>query len=188
MISGIEEKPVLFPFLSVKGAHNQHNFLADVAVAHYFGLTQQDILKGQKELKLPENRLQFIEKKGVLFINDAYNASEDSVQAALDAMPEPIKGGRTIFVFGGIVELGKFSFDCHQSIGLYALKVCDAIYCFGEDCLPIIECFKEAKKTVVFVKNRDELIPVLKQDIKQNDVVLLKGSNAKGLYTLLDEL
>lgn len=176
------------PLLEIPGAHNRHNFLAAVSVARHFGMSWDEIRLAQSVLELPERRLQFVEKFGAVFVNDAYNASEMSMKAALNSLPVPKQGGRRIAFFGGIVELGKFSEDCHRSVGRYALDHVDALFCFGTDCLPMFEEWTLAGKPVVWAQERAELVAALKQQLKAGDVVLLKGSRAKGVCKVLDEL
>lgn len=180
--------PKTLPILPVPGRHNQHNFLAAVAVARQFGLTWEEIESSITTLELPEKRLQFIEKFGALFINDAYNASEMSIKAALDSLPEPKAGGKRIAVLGEIVELGKFSEGCHRAVGEYALDKVDSMLCYGKGCLPIMESWKAAGRPVVWGEERAEIVNALRERLQPGDVVLLKGSRSKAVCKVLDEL
>lgn len=179
---------VKLPMLSVPGAHNRHNFLAAIAVARHYGLSWEEIQEAQASLELPERRLQAVEKNGVLFINDSYNASEQSMKAALDFLQQTKSGGRKIAFLGGMVELGKFSEGCHRAVGKYALSKVDQMFCFGEDCLPIFEEWKAVNRPIVWAKNREELAVALSKEIRSGDVVLLKGSRAKEVWKILDDL
>ena len=89
-------------------------------------------------LTIPEGRGTKVERKGVLFINDAYNAAASSVKGALAAMPQPQEGGRRIAVLAEMPELGKFSEQCHQEVGAFALDYIDALYCIGEVTKPMV--------------------------------------------------
>lgn len=176
------------PLLSIPGAHNRHNYLAAINVARYFGMTWEEIRAAQASLELPERRLQFTEKFGALFVNDAYNASELSMIAAFNSLPDPKPGSKRIAFLGGIVELGKFSEGCHRAVGKYALDHVDIMLCFGTDCLPIVEEWQSAGRHVVWAAERKELMPALRQQLQNGDVVLLKGSRAKGVWKVLEEL
>lgn len=187
-IKDTSQSIVELPLLNVAGAHNHHNFLAAVMIARYFGMSWKEIEAAQSHLELPERRLQFIEKNGVLFVDDAYNASEMSIKAALNSLPLPKPGGKRIAFLGGIVELGKFSENCHRAVGKYALGHVDLMLCFGVDCLPIYEEWTQAGRTVIWAREREELVAVLQQQLKPGDVVLLKGSRAKGVWKVLEEL
>lgn len=182
------QAPGRLPLLSIPGAHNRHNFLAALNVARYFGMTWEEIKAAQTSLELPERRLQFIEKYGALFVNDAYNASELSMIAAFNSLPNPKPGSKRIAFLGGIVELGKFSEGCHRAVGKHALDHIDLMLCFGTDCLPIFEEWQSAGRPVVWASERNELMPALRQRLQAGDVVLLKGSRAKGVWKVLEEL
>lgn len=176
------------PFLSLPGIHNTHNFLAAVALAREIGVSFQEIKSAISSLKLPEKRLQFVEKYGALFVNDAYNASEVSIKAALDSLPKPKLGAKRIAVLGEIVELGKFSKMCHSSVADYALSRVDHMLCYGMGCIPILECWKAANRPVVWALERSEIVMALRELLESGDVVLLKGSNATGASKVLEEL
>lgn len=176
------------PLLHLPGDHNRHNFLAAVAVARSFGLSFEEIQDSVKTLILPERRLQIIEKFGAIFVNDSYNASELSMKAALNSLPTPKAGRKKIAVFGGMVELGKFSDQCHRAVGEYALNHVDLMLCFGNDCLPIYECWHSVGRPVVWTKDRQGTVEALRTHLEAGDVVLLKGSRLKGVWKVLDEL
>lgn len=178
----------LLPQLHLPGKHNRHNFLAAVAVARYFGLDWDEIRNRQDLLALPERRLQFIERDGVTFINDAYNASELSMKAALETMPQPHSGGRRIAVLGGMVELGKFSADCHKAVGLHALGYVDLLFCFGEESKLMEEVWRLAGRQAIWREERSQIVSLLREILKPGDVVLLKGSRSKEVNKVLEEL
>ncbi|HEV8051181.1 MAG TPA: UDP-N-acetylmuramoyl-tripeptide--D-alanyl-D-alanine ligase [Parachlamydiaceae bacterium] len=181
-------KPVHLPYLSIPGMHNRHNFLAAVAIARNLGMEWEEIKSAQSTLGLPERRLEIIEKQGVVFVNDAYNASEMSMKSALDSLPQPRTGGKKIAFLGGMVELGKFSIQCHQSVAKHALNRVDMMFCFGDDCLPMVEEWKSAGRPVIWTKERDELVSELCHQMQPGDVVLLKGSRSKGVCKVLEML
>ena len=170
------------------GEHNLSNLLAAVAVARYFGMTWEEINAGASDLLLPEKRLQIVKHQDKIFVNDSYNAAEQSIKAALLAMPEPEGRGRKIAVLGSMRELGKFSASCHASVGKYALDKVDLMYCLGEECLPIRAVWQNAGRPVKFFHHRQELALALKADLQQSDVILLKGSRPWELWKLLEEL
>lgn len=183
-----KEETATLSLLDLPGKPASHNFLAAITIARHFGMTWEEIRQAQAMLKLPERRLQFIEKFGALFINDSYNASEMSVKAALSALPEPKPGCKRIAVLGGMVELGRFSEQCHHAVGEYALDHIDQMLCFGEECLPILSCWQKAGRPVVWTPDRQGVVAALRERLQPGDVVLLKGSRLKGVWKVLDEL
>lgn len=183
-----QKEIVRLPVLNLRGDHNRHNFLAAALVAHHCGLSWDDIRATMSQLTLPERRLQIIEKFGAVFVNDSYNASEVSLKAALSSLPQPQHPGKKIAVIGEMLELGKFSRQCHREVGQFALTKVDSMLCLGEGCAPIYECWQDAGRPVFWSQDRGEVIEALRKQLAPNDVVLLKGSRAKGLWKVLEEL
>lgn len=183
-----EAEEVTLGPIPIPGKHNLHNLLGAITVARYFKIDWEDIKRAISSLALPERRLQFVRHQGILFLNDSYNASELSVKAALETLPSPGAKGKKVAVLGSMLELGKFSYDCHYRVGEHALKYVEQMYCLGEECLPIVEVWKKAKRSVNFFHHRTDLVASLKKDLQSGDVVLLKGSRSKELWKVLDEL
>lgn len=180
--------PLLLP-----GKHNHVNALAAVAVARYFEMPWEAIVRGVNKLALPERRLQMISKNGVTFVNDSYNASEVSLKAALTSLPEQASGGKKIAVIGEMLELGKFSTKCHEEVARTALRTVDHLLCMGKECAPMHELWTKSGKPVYWLderseKNRALLVQELKKLILPGDVVLLKGSRSNQLWKILEEI
>lgn len=183
-----EKETVHLGPLPIPGKHNLHNLLAAIAVARYFKVDWQLIKEGISRLELPERRLQFVRRNEILFLNDSYNATELSVKAALETLPKPEGQGRKIAVLGSMMELGKFSDDCHHRVGEHALEHVEELFCLGDECAPICDVWKKAGRPVSWFKSRAELVASLKEKLKPSDIVLLKGSRSKELWKVLDEI
>lgn len=174
--------------LKIPGLHNLHNFLGAVAVARCLKMEWDEINHASKTLTLPERRLEMIEKYGATFINDSYNASEASLKAALESLPDPKPGGKKIAVIGEMLELGKFSDQCHEIVGKFALERVDRLLCLGENCKSIKDVWQAAGRPVELFMERADVVHALKNELQAGDVVLLKGSRAKALWKVLDEI
>lgn len=188
--SPLERSTHAITTMKLPGRHNRHNLLASIVVARYFSIPWKEIEQSISRLTLPEKRLQFVRipHKEMLFINDAYNASEPSVKSALEILPAPQGRGRKIAVLGSMMELGKFSDECHRRVGEFALHYVDRMYCLGKECQPIYEIWKQAGKPVELFLERSELMEALRSTLKAEDVILLKGSRSKELWKVLEEL
>lgn len=180
------EDNISLPSLALAGKHNRHNLLAAVAVARSLQISWEEITQAIPLLALPERRLQTVEKSGIVFINDSYNASSVSVKAALAALPRPKAGGKRIAVIGEMLELGKFSERCHRDVGETALQKVDHLLCLGKECSPMQEIWKQSDKEASLFNTLSELIVALKKLVGAGDVVLLKGSRSKELWKVLD--
>lgn len=173
--------------LPVAGLHNRHNMLAAAATAYELGVTWEEMARAVPLLTLPERRLQVVQKNGVCFINDAYNAPPAAVVAALMSMPIPQSGGRRVAVLGTMPDLGKFSDACHREVGARALEAVDELYCLGKECAPMQEAWKEAGRSANWYLDRAPLLTALRKNLRPGDVVLIKGANTKQMWQLIDE-
>ncbi len=69
--------------------------------------------------------------KDTLIIDDSYNASPLSMQAALETLRDLPTAGRKIAVLGDMLELGKYSIEAHESIGKLAGGIADILLTVG---------------------------------------------------------
>jgi UDP-N-acetylmuramoyl-tripeptide--D-alanyl-D-alanine ligase len=177
-----------FDPLPVPGRHNLHNFLAAVSIARTLGLSWDEIRCGAAKLHLPDKRFQILSLRGATFVNDAYNACEVSMKAALDSLPAPKTGGKRIACLGEMGELGSFSEQCHREVAKKSLENIDVMLCLGEGCIPIVKCWEEAKRPVFFFQDRTKLVEKLRELLNEGDTVLVKGSNFKQMWKVIEEL
>ncbi len=184
----MQEKSGISPSFSLPFAatHLCENFAGAAAVARYLGMSWEEI--AQQATKLTPYKLRFerVEREGVVFINDCYNANPISMRAAFANLPKPKAGGRTIGVLGTMVELGAHSEASHRAIGEEALNIFDHLFCFGKESLPIVETFSRSKKPAEFFLDIDLLRARLFSHLKAGDVVLIKGSNSMALWRVLE--
>lgn len=173
---------------NILGDHNIHNYLAAVAVAKEMGMDFEEIMRASKHLKLPPKRMERVERGGVVFINDAYNATEKSMAAALISLPKAKEGGKKIAVLGDMKELGKFAYEMHKNVAELALKHVDTLLCIGDDCKVMNEIWQSANRETHFFKTKEALVSHLKLIISSGDVVLVKGSRSHQLDLIIDEL
>lgn len=183
---GAESTFLPAPF--VPGRHNIHNFLAAAIVARECGMSWEYIKDAIPFLKLPEKRMEIFEKNGIVFVNDSYNASAISVKAALCSLPTPRNGGRKIAVLGAMLELGKFSEECHREVGEFALRHVEQMFCVGKECLPVEKCWLKEGMPVKWREEISGMIDVLRKELRAGDVVLVKGSRASGIEGVLHDL
>ncbi|PLR95553.1 UDP-N-acetylmuramoyl-tripeptide--D-alanyl-D-alanine ligase [Bacillus sp. T33-2] len=107
------------PFhLPVLGTHNILNALSAMLAAEFFGIPLEDMDKGFSGLKLTNMRMELVEgAKGEKIINDAYNASPTSMNAAIELVSN-LSGYKTkILVLGDMLELGPQEEEYHYNIG-----------------------------------------------------------------------
>ncbi|MCH5321708.1 MAG: UDP-N-acetylmuramoyl-tripeptide--D-alanyl-D-alanine ligase, partial [Eubacterium sp.] len=98
------------------GIHNVYNALSAFAVGYFLDIDPQlsaDALKSY----VPEGmRQKSVSHGGVTFIEDCYNASPDSMKAAINTLSDT-KGNKKIAVLSDMLELGDYSKTAHKEVG-----------------------------------------------------------------------
>ncbi|GAB3609539.1 UDP-N-acetylmuramoyl-tripeptide--D-alanyl-D-alanine ligase [Humibacter ginsengiterrae] len=179
----------------VLGEHHVANALAAASAAHALGVGIDDIVAGLESVTRAERwRMEVMGgARGVTIINDAYNASPDSMAAALKTLvqlrePE----GRAIAVLGEMSELGEASGAEHDRIGLLAVRLgVDQVVVVGAGARRMhISTINEGSwdGESVFVETQDEAYELLESLLRNGDTVLVKSSNSAGLRHLGDRL
>ena len=172
--------------LPFHATHLCEDFMAAAAAARILGVSWDEIISQAAKLTVYKARFEQIEKDGILFINDAYNANPTSMRAAFANLPKPEKGGRRIGVIGTMVELGSNSELYHREIGQEALAHFDHLLCIGKECLPMIEIFAKQGRSAEHFADLASLQERLTSLAQPKDVVLIKGSNSVKLWQILE--
>ena len=125
-------------------------------------------------------------------IDDAYNASPDSMRAAIDVLCDYKCEGRKIAVLGDMFELGENSRKYHRELGEYIRdKKIDEVVVVGKDSMEIKKAIDECPdsycKAYSFSDN-EEVSIYLMAIMKPEDVVLIKGSNGMKLNEVVNIL
>ncbi len=178
------EDPIEIPLSLPNHAHYQ-NFLAAVCLARAVGVEWSVIQKAAPLVHLPSMRFEKVVKEGIVFINDAYNANPDSMKAALESLPRPGQGGKTIAVLSEMDALGMYTEGAHAQVAETALHHVDLLLCVGSRCETMHKIWKREKKAVELFESRAALQEALKAHVQPGDVVLLKGARSYALDQLL---
>ncbi|XPP25429.1 MAG: UDP-N-acetylmuramoyl-tripeptide--D-alanyl-D-alanine ligase [Leucobacter sp.] len=185
--------PVRF---AVLGEHHVANALAAAAVGLELGLPLPAAVECLEaaELAAP-GRMQLLGgRDGITIINDAYNASPDSMQAALKTLAQIRRPeGRTIAVLGEMSELGEFAGPEHDRIGLHAVRLrLSQLVVVGAGARRMhISAVNEgawSEGESVYFEDQDAAFAYLRDTLQPGDTVLVKSSNAAGLLSLGDRL
>jgi UDP-N-acetylmuramoyl-tripeptide--D-alanyl-D-alanine ligase len=183
----IMEKGILSPEMTLpfEASHLRENFLGATVVARKLGMSWEEIFFQIPKLKLIPRRFERVERDGVVFINDSYNANPTSMRAAFENLPVA-QEGRRIGILGEMRELGAFSEISHREIGELALDYFDQLLCFGRESAPLAEAFAKSGRSVQLFEEIAPLKEEMLRVVKPGDVVLIKGSNSKCMWTLLE--
>ncbi len=168
--------------------HLRENFIAAARVASHLGVCFQEICDRAHLLCLEKNRFERVECRGIQVVNDSYNAAPDSTLAALAALPVPKNGGKRLFVFGSMKELGAFSEQAHQMVASAALPLIDELHCIGAECAVAKDFFHKNGRMATLYGSYEELAESVKKRVVSGDTLLIKGSNSHRLWRLVDAL
>jgi UDP-N-acetylmuramoyl-tripeptide--D-alanyl-D-alanine ligase len=172
------------------GQHAVHTALRAAAVGLIEGLTWQEIVEGLQALGAAQLRLVAVKGPGgSLILDDTYNASPESVIAALNLLND--FDGRRVAVLGDMLELGAYEETGHRLVGRRARDVVRLLVTVGPRAHIIADEAAHAglpSQAVVELENADEALAYLREHIGAGDVVLIKGSRGVRLDRIVPAL
>jgi UDP-N-acetylmuramoyl-tripeptide--D-alanyl-D-alanine ligase len=180
--------------LRVLGAHHVMNALAAVAAATALGVSLADCVARLETVEIAERwRMQPLGSERVRIINDAYNASPDSMTAALRTLAQITRPDeRMVAVLGAMSELGEYAGEEHDRIGELAVRLrIPRIVVVGSEARRMyISAIAEGSWSdeAVFFPDADAAYDYLRGELRDGDRVLVKSSNSAGLRFLGDRL
>ncbi|MGV8984389.1 UDP-N-acetylmuramoyl-tripeptide--D-alanyl-D-alanine ligase [Clostridium sp.] len=173
--------------VNIPGRHNILNSTLAVACGRTLGMSYDEITEGFKNLEATSMRLDIVKGEKFTVINDCYNASPDSMLAAIDVLCDA-SGKSKIAILGTMRELGTGAFDAHKEVGEYAKrKNIDLLITLGEFNEAYKEGFNDINKYKSF-ENYDDVVSFLEENIEKNAVVLVKASRYMKFEGIVSEL
>ena len=161
--------------LNIPGKHNIINSLLAITVGIELDVDMKNVSNILNKTDKTSMRLDFMKLDDITIINDCYNASPDSMKAAIDVLSN-INRGRRLAVLGTMKELGPNSKSYHREVAEHIAKNnIDKVYVYGE----YMNEFKDALNDYCeYFEDKNELISALKKEIKSEDTVLVKASRS----------
>jgi UDP-N-acetylmuramoyl-tripeptide--D-alanyl-D-alanine ligase len=155
------------------------------------GLTADEITRGLETAELSGMRMERVETAdGIIILNDAYNASPDSMMAALATLEQFV--GRRIAVLGDMFELGHLSEEAHAQVGERAARSRpDLLVTVGDRAVGIAEAAVEAgmpATRVIRCADTCEAVERLRGTLRPGDTLLVKASRGMQLERIVNEL
>ncbi|MFQ6674298.1 MAG: UDP-N-acetylmuramoyl-tripeptide--D-alanyl-D-alanine ligase [Fidelibacterota bacterium] len=164
------------------------NALAACAVSVTLGVDWEIFKEMISRFTPTKGRCRVETLRGVTVIDDTYNANLTSALAALDLLFSIPVEGRRIVVFADMLELGRESESHHRVVGEWCVeKRVDLLLCYGEESRTTWEAAKPGIDSRHYAE-KEKLAVVLRDEVKQGDVVLFKGSRAMALETVMEEV
>lgn len=176
-------QPVTIPTV---GIHNVYNALAAMAVGYVTGVDPAAAASALANYVPAGMRQNLVQVGGVQVIEDCYNASPDSMRAALQTLGKlPVH--RRYAVLGAMLELGDYAKEAHTQVGKMAAENgIDGVLAYGADAAYIVDAAKQAGlENARLFDTKEALAQSLAQQVQPGDGVLFKGSRGMHLEDVM---
>ena len=170
--------------LALPGRHNLDNLLAAIATARAIGISWEGIERGVRAVKPAYHRGVIIEWRGATIYDDTYNSNPYALARTLELMAQADVAGRRIAVIGDMLELGEQETKFHREAGLAVPRSIDVVAGVGKRAIALLGGAREAgfsNGQLHHFENAAAAGEWLKDEIREGDLVLLKGSRGVGL-------
>ncbi len=171
--------------INVPGVHNVSNALLSFAAGVSCGFESKKCAEALERYTSTGNRQHKYVSDGITIIADCYNASPESMSAALDVLASA--DGRKIAVLGDMLELGGDSERLHREVAVKAASSADVLVFIGD----MAEIYRDAAERDCLtygIGEKSEAASRLKTILKSGDTVLFKASNRLHLEDIIKEL
>ena len=171
--------------LAIPGMHNARNALGAACAALAAGASLENVRIGLNAFSGVKGRLQQRSgQNGATLLDDTYNANPDSVRAGIDVLAATI--GRKVMVLGDMGEIGDMTGQFHDEVGGYARSQgVERLLTFGESSLLAARNFGVGG---THFEHIEELVAVLKSEMRPNTTVLIKGSRFMRMERVVEAL
>ncbi|MEZ7821070.1 MAG: cyanophycin synthetase, partial [Patescibacteria group bacterium] len=178
----------------VIGSHGVYALLVASVVGINMGMSLEEIKNELQNVRFEKGRMSVIKGvKNTWIIDDTYNSSPVACKSAVKTLSTSKNIGRKIAVLGDMLELGKISEDAHREIGKYICELgnIDMLVTVGERSRDInrealLNGFNE---DVSFnFENSEEAKKFIQNRIKQDDLILIKGSQGVRMEKITKEI
>jgi UDP-N-acetylmuramoyl-tripeptide--D-alanyl-D-alanine ligase len=170
--------------LALEGRHQARNALAALATGEFAGVSLGDGASALADVAVPHRLQEHETSKGVVIVDDAYNASPESMLAAFETLAERPGKGRLLAVLGAMGELGALADESHRRVGRRAAEVFDAVAVLDSEMGRVLADVSGAH----LLPDRESAVIWVKNNAKRGDRVLIKASHSAGLDEVVQEL
>lgn len=174
------------------GIHHSSLIAAAVAVGLEIGMSSSTIQDGLNNFRPATGRMDPKRIRGIEVIDDTYNASPASVQAAVQLLQNWQTPGRRLIVLGDMLDLGVHAAAQHVAAGeLMAHSRINHVVAYGQYATDVADGFTAAggglNRVSVF-ETESTLLSVLDCLVDAGDVLLVKGSRGMATERIIDSL
>ncbi|MBX5467646.1 MAG: UDP-N-acetylmuramoyl-tripeptide--D-alanyl-D-alanine ligase [Firmicutes bacterium] len=164
------------------GLHQAHNAAGALLAARRLGVPVEEAADHLSAIDPARSRIQVREVGGIRVIEDAYNASPDSMRAALDWLRG--QPGRRVAVLGDMLELGAWEEAGHREVGEAAAEAADLLITVGPRARWTAAAARARGMAVHEAPDVEAAARLLAEELKPGDTVLFKASRSMALDRL----
>lgn len=169
------------------GLHTVSDALAAYAAATRLGLDPAKAAAALSNYQTTGMRQNIVHKAGVTVIEDCYNASPDSMRAALGVLKnQPAE--RRVALLGDMLELGSVSEEAHRQVGEWAAEAgVDLLIAYGPLSAAMAQAAAEKGVTTLHCETEQDVVGYVRQNVHAGDALLAKASHAMKLDQVLEQ-
>lgn len=169
------------------GKHNVRDALSAYTLATRLGLDAKTAADALSNYQTTGHRQNMVMCRGVTVIEDCYNASPDSMRAALDTLANLPLSGRRVAVLGDMFELGALTEKAHRETGELAARAnVDMLLTVGEAARGINKRAVSLGVPSTHCGTKEDAVALLLNYCREGDAVLVKASHGMAFETILD--
>ena len=128
-------------------------------------------------------------KKNFYLVDESYNSNPLSLKSALKNFDMiKINNSKKHLILGDMLELGKYSKKLHTEIGKSINKTSlKNVNVIGKHVQWTFNRLNKNKKGII-IKRKSQIIDLIKNNLNNNDYLMIKGSNSTGLNGLTNQI
>ena len=170
------------------GEHLGYSILPSILLGEILDLSKENIIKGIEAFTSTDQRMELMSIGEMTIINDAYNASLESIKSAINTLEDTITLKKRIAFIGDVLELGFLAVSTHERIGRFIReKQIDEVIFIGN---LMQSAFNEAKDNdfndCFYYPNKWQLKNNLEKHLTDDAIILIKGSRGTKMEEVID--
>jgi UDP-N-acetylmuramoyl-tripeptide--D-alanyl-D-alanine ligase len=174
--------------VNLVGPHHIQNLLPGIFIGQQLGMNKQEIAAALKQIKPLYKTMQpYVSSKGVMLIDDTYNANPASVLSAVEYLSH--QRGKKGLVLQPMIELGKQAKEDHYLVAKEIGKVCKYLYLTNKNFNnAITRGIKDSGgKCIVVIDSPKSLADKVKSTFRKNETIVFEGKEANSVLDLIDK-
>jgi len=170
------------------GSHLGYSVLPSILLGESLQVSKEEIIEGIETFICTDQRMELMAIDDLTIINDAYNASIESIKSAVNTLEETNTHKKRIAFLGDILELGPLAVSTHERLGRFIReKQIDEVIFLGN---LMQNAYNEAKENdyndCYYYPNKWQLKKHLSEHLTEDAIILLKGSRGTKMEEIIE--